>query len=335
MAEELQHTGEQQLEQADNRGAFQSAANFDLAQRMAKMLANSQLVPQHYQGKIADCVIALEMANRIGASPMAVLQNMYIVHGKPAWSSQFLISCLNASGKFSPLRYKTDGEGDDYGCIAWAKDKADDEVLEGPKVTIGMAKAEGWFDKNGSKWKTMPELMLRYRAATLFARLYAPELTMGIMTENEVVDISPAVTEHPAPTNETEDPTQRLQQKVNQQPAQQQQTEQPEQSEQQTQSAKHTSGPAPRTPAINEITSQMGVKQSDLKDYCVAEQMLDEGSGLGDLTKDQRWKLWDNAEWFGQEVGNFVEQTENGVTTTEAASNPQENKSEDLNLNSE
>lgn len=179
-----------------NESVFFSMANFEGAQRMAKMLAESDIVPDQYKKSIPNTVIALEMANRIGASPLAVMQNLYIVYGKPAWSSQFLISCINASGRFSPLRYKMDGGGDEHGCIAWATDKTN-ERLESPRVTIGMAKAEGWFQKNGSKWKTMPDLMLRYRAATLFARLYAPELTMGIHTDDEVIDITPVVTETP------------------------------------------------------------------------------------------------------------------------------------------
>ena len=166
------------------------------AYKVASLLAKSDLIPSTFQKRTENCMIALEMAQRIGASPLMVMQNLYIVHGKPAWSSQFLVACVNASKKFSPLRYKMTGKkGDDsYGCIAWAKD-ASGETLESPEVTIGMAKKEGWFTKNGSKWQTMPELMLRYRCATLFARLYAPELTMGIHTEDEVVDVQPVVTE--------------------------------------------------------------------------------------------------------------------------------------------
>jgi hypothetical protein len=52
-----------------------------------------------------------------------------------------------------------------------------------------MANAEGWVSKAGSKWKTMPELMMRYRAAAFFGRLYAPEITMGMHSVEEVVDI--------------------------------------------------------------------------------------------------------------------------------------------------
>lgn len=179
---------------------FMSISAFEDAQRMVKPLATSDLVPDTFKNRIGNCLIALEAAQRIGASPLQVMQNLYIVHGKPAWSSQFLIACVNASRKFSPLRYKMTGTkgADDYGCIAWAKDLNDGEILESPEITIGTAKKEGWFTKNGSKWQTMPELMLRYRTATLFARLYAPELTMGIQTDDEVqdiIDVSPVVTE--------------------------------------------------------------------------------------------------------------------------------------------
>lgn len=132
---------------------------------------------------------------------LAVMQNLYSVHGKPAWSSQFLIACVNASGRFTAMRYDATGQKgtDSEGCIAWASDKSG-QRLDSPEVTIGMAKSEGWYGKNGSKWKTMPQLMLRYRAATLFARLYAPELTMGIHTDDEIVDIveAPKVTTSPS-----------------------------------------------------------------------------------------------------------------------------------------
>jgi len=53
---------------------------------------------------------------------------------------------------------------------------------------MDMAVAEGWFGKAGSKWQTMPEVMLRYRAASFFGKLYAPELLMGIQTAEEIHD---------------------------------------------------------------------------------------------------------------------------------------------------
>jgi len=155
-------------------------------QRVAKLFSVSSLIPDTFKGNLANCTIALEMAHRMGANPMAVMQNLYIVHGKPGWSSQFVIACLNQCGKFSPIRFRIIGDGEQKTCTAWAKELESGETLEGPPVSIQMAKDEGWHGKAGSKWKTMPDLMLRYRAASFFGRLYAPDLLMGMQTREEV-----------------------------------------------------------------------------------------------------------------------------------------------------
>jgi hypothetical protein len=178
-------------EQVDIAVGLGNLQSFELSQRVAKMLASSTLVPKVYQGNISNCVIALNMASRMDADPLMVMQNLYIVHGHPGWSSQFLISTFNTCGKFSSLRYEfigTPGK-DDYGCKAWAIEKATGEKLEGSTVTIAIAKQEGWYGKDGSKWKTMPQQMLMYRAASWFIRAYAPEIAMGMHTEEEIRDI--------------------------------------------------------------------------------------------------------------------------------------------------
>ena len=160
---------------------------------LAQKLAASDIIPQAFQKKPANVLIALDMANRLNASPMMVMQNMYVVYGNPGWSSKFLISTFNMCGKYSPIRYEFFGKPgtDDYGCRAYASELATGEKLTGPDVTIGMAKKEGWYGKNGSKWQTMPQLMLTYRAAAFFIRTCAPEISMGLPTSDELVDIAP------------------------------------------------------------------------------------------------------------------------------------------------
>ncbi len=164
--------------------------SFELAQRRAKMYSSSKLVPKQFQGNLADCTIALQMADRMGADTFMVMQNLYIVHGNPAFSAKFLVACLNACGRFTPLRYRMTGDKgtDSWGCIAWAKDETG-EILESAEVTIKMAKDEGWYQKSGSKWQTMPEMMLQYRSAAFFTRAYAPDVSMGMMTREEVDDM--------------------------------------------------------------------------------------------------------------------------------------------------
>jgi hypothetical protein len=179
------------IQAEDVQMSFTTRDGFALMQRAAALLAASELVPDTFKKNIANTTIALEMAMRTGASPLAVMQNLYIVHGKPGWSSQFIIAAVNTTGKYTPLRFAVTGEGDGKTCVAWAIEKATGERLESPPVSIGMAKKEGWYERNGSKWKTMEDLMLRYRAATFFGRLYAPEVLMGMKTVEEIVDITP------------------------------------------------------------------------------------------------------------------------------------------------
>ncbi|MEE8551420.1 MAG: hypothetical protein V3T08_09235 [Gemmatimonadota bacterium] len=182
-----------QAEEGGAIGAFASEANFEAAQRMAIALTKSSLVPKEYQGNVPNCLIAMELANRTGASVFMVMQNLDIIHGRPAWRSQFLIATVNASGRFSPLRFRFEGtEGeDDWGCRAVAVDKEAGEECVGALITIGLAKAEGWHGKSGSKWKTMPEQMLMYRAGGFWTRVYCPEIGLGMYTADEVEDIGP------------------------------------------------------------------------------------------------------------------------------------------------
>lgn len=172
--------------------AAANEAGFNLAQRQANALSRSDLVPQSYRGNLANCLIALELAGRIGSSPFAVMQNLHIVQGRPSWSSSFLIATVNACGRFEPLRFEVvgaDPAADNYRVRAYAKDKASGETCFGSWITWAMVKAEGWSKKNGSKWLTMPEQMFMYRAAGFWSRVYAPEISLGMQTAEEAQDV--------------------------------------------------------------------------------------------------------------------------------------------------
>ena len=180
---------------------FSGIQQFEDAQRIAKALASSTLIPPQFQGQqgFANCLVALEIANRMRMSPFQVMQNLHIIHGRPSWSSQFIIGLINGCGRFSPLRYEISGKGDTLACTAVATEIATGEELRGPEVTMAMVKREGWATKSGSKWATMPELMIRYRAAAFWGRLFIPELLVGIHTQEEVMDVEPvSVSEAPA-----------------------------------------------------------------------------------------------------------------------------------------
>jgi len=127
----------------------------------------------------------------MGVSPLMVMQNLYVVKGKPSWSGQACMSFIKARyANVLPIYVGNKGT-DDRGCYIRAE-LPDGTKIEGTTVTIKMAKLEGWYNKSGSKWQTMPEQMLAYRAAAFFARVFCPESLMGIQVEGEVSDSEPS-----------------------------------------------------------------------------------------------------------------------------------------------
>ena len=220
---------------------------FELSQRIAKMLSQSTLVPEQYRATVkvkdgkdnygnwlyrdepnpnglSNCIIALNMANRMGADPLMIMQNLYLIEGRPSWSSQFVMAAINSCGRFSALRFEIEDLGEkeveytetvwqnrqkqtvhkkitiqNMSCVAFAIERETGERIESSKITMEMAVKEGWYQKNGSKWQTMPEQMLRYRAASFFGRVYAPELLMGLRTQEEELDAIIDITPEPEP----------------------------------------------------------------------------------------------------------------------------------------
>ena len=224
---------------------FFDPIQFETMQRVCKLFSSSELVPEMYKAQyksipqgaseevikavvtenkmaetkaIANCMIAIEISQRISASPLMVMQNMTPIYGKPSWSSKFLIATVNSCGRFEPLKYRFIEKGNlgmveytdyvwngrtkapttkqfdgkkimDIECVAYTTAKGSTEVLESSPISIRMAIQEGWYTKNGSKWQTMPKQMLMYRAASFWTSAYAPELSMGMRTVEENQDI--------------------------------------------------------------------------------------------------------------------------------------------------
>lgn len=198
MSEELIQSQEQQdLAQIPQQPSFaltmwNDTKLMNAAWRTATMISKSGLVPDNYRNSPENCLIAIDLANRQGLSPMMVMQNLYVVKGKPAWSGSFCAAAINGCGKFTPLEYLWSGDPGtpSFGCTAQATRRANGSLCQSETITLQMAKDEGWIDKNGSKWKTIPRQMMMYRAASFFARAHCPEVLLGIQTAEEVQDVS-------------------------------------------------------------------------------------------------------------------------------------------------
>lgn len=227
MSEEITTLGKAQADTPREErvvAGFETMQGFELLQRQGKMLSQCSMLPANFKNNIPDCAIALEMSARMGyaVSPLLILQSIVTVHGKPTFEAKFVIGLLKSRCGYRRFDYEMSGKVGDAGevrrtprigrdgkpvldkngnpifdneiirdgrtCLAYAIDR-DGNRIEGVPISMAMAKVEGWYDKSGSKWQTMPELMLRYRAATFFKNIHCPEITMGFKTSDEIIDI--------------------------------------------------------------------------------------------------------------------------------------------------
>lgn len=168
---------------------FSNGTAFQLAVKMADFLAHSTIIPDNFKGNTGNCLIALDYAARLNVSVPALMQNMDVVKGRPSLRGSFLIGLINTCPKFTDLDFEWKGDKgtDAWGCRAVATRLSDGKVLYGTWIDMAMVKAEKWIDN--AKWKNMPEQMFPYRAASFWARVYAPDVTLGLYETDEAEDI--------------------------------------------------------------------------------------------------------------------------------------------------
>ncbi|MBW1812087.1 MAG: hypothetical protein JRJ39_00065 [Deltaproteobacteria bacterium] len=179
---------------------FSTDESYKRALDVASKIAASDLIPSTYKGKPSNCIIALDVARQVRSSPLIVMQNLNIILGKPSWSSTYIAAANKA--RYKNIKVILTGDGLQRGCQVVAYDKRGEIIAEGVRVTMQMAVDEGWVAKTGSKWKTMPDLMLQYRANAFFGRIFCPDVLLGLQSEYEVYDVEDKNTIDVAPVSD-------------------------------------------------------------------------------------------------------------------------------------
>ncbi len=170
-------------------------ATLDEAYRFATWMSESDMVPETYQGEPGKCMIAYDYSLRLGVSYLMVMQHVYSVYGRPSMEAVLVTALVNKSGIFvDPLDYEVEGKDpykEPFRVRAIAVRKSNNKKLEGPWISWTLVKAEGWHNKKGSKWPTMPDQMFHYRAASWFVNRHCPEVKMGMLTVDEAQEVGP------------------------------------------------------------------------------------------------------------------------------------------------
>ena len=182
-----------QIQEYQDRKTELEVKKFELEQRKAKAFVATDFFPAHLRkgnetANIGTAIIVLDLAQRMNIGALEVAQSIYIIHGKPSFETKFLVARLNSSGLLKG-RLQTIVSPDGNSAHCEAIDAQTGQLLKGTTITMEMARREGWLSKNGSKWQTMPELMMKYRAQSFFINEFFPEVKYGLKTSDEAEDI--------------------------------------------------------------------------------------------------------------------------------------------------
>lgn len=167
--------------------------SMDQAVRLAEMMAQGKLVPNHLQKSPGDCLMVIEQAMRWGMSPFAVAQSTSVIQGKLMFEGKLVAAALHSSGALSSrLNYEYSGEGDKRAVRVSATLAGETEPRH---VDVRLADAK---TTNGM-WTKQPDQQLAYHGARVWARRYAPEVMLGVYAPEEM---EPAPVVHSGPTIE-------------------------------------------------------------------------------------------------------------------------------------
>lgn len=173
---------------------FESKDGFEVAQRMGKLLTMSNVISGDWRGNIANAVVAIDLSNKTGIPAMTIANHIYVVKGNVGFSAEFYRAIIHGSGRFVDL-ISYDFNSEESACRVYLTDTKGN-IKYGSWYSIEMAKAEGLYNKKGSKWLIMPEVMLKARAATLFAKDYVSDIYLGltniatrIVKDENIIDV--------------------------------------------------------------------------------------------------------------------------------------------------
>ena len=150
----------------------------------AEKLSKSFLVPKDYQGKPANCFVAIQWGLECGLAPLQALQSIAVINGKPSMYGDALLAMVRADSRC--LGVSETQEGGVATCII--KRKHSDGSVEEVERTFSMKQAQQAGLSNRPTWKAYPERMLQHRARGNAIRDAFPDVIHGLISAEEAQD---------------------------------------------------------------------------------------------------------------------------------------------------
>jgi hypothetical protein len=162
-----------------------SLESFEQLWRFATCIAKSPFAPKGMETPEA-IVPAIQLGLEIGLSPMAALQNVAVINGRPGIYGDAALALVRASGLCESYTQKTEGAGDTLAAVVTSKREGHEPLTH--RFSVADAKKAGLWGKSGP-WSQYPERMLLFRARGFNLRDNFGDVLKGLRTTEELSDI--------------------------------------------------------------------------------------------------------------------------------------------------
>lgn len=220
----LQTTQQPQAMNTSSAALMMDMNALDRMERFANLMASAKsTVPNHFKGNSGDCLAVVMQATTWGMNPYAVAQKTHLINGTLGYEAQLVASVINSSslladrfnfewfgewekivGKFKTVesRTKKDDNGHPKTYIVPDWDTKDEKGLgirvwatikgESTPRTLELLMTQA-RTRNSTLWTEDPKQQLAYLAQKRWARLYAPDVILGVYTPDEIETFTPPV----------------------------------------------------------------------------------------------------------------------------------------------
>ena len=161
-------------------------SNVTEAMNLARFLAKTDMVPKAFKGKAAEVFVAMQMGAELGLAPMAALQNIAVINGRPSLWGDAALAVVQRHPDYEWHTEAVEGDGDArHGRFTVQRRGQEPHTV---KFSVADAKKAGLWNKEGP-WRNYPDRMLRWRAAGFALRDKFADALRGMILAEEAADI--------------------------------------------------------------------------------------------------------------------------------------------------
>lgn len=181
--------------------------DFDGAWRIALAVCKAGMAPKGLETP-EKAMVAIMHGMEVGMTPMASLQSIAVVNGRPTIWGDGAIGLVRGSGKLEWIKEKLTGDGENMAASCEVKRKGEADPTRATFSVADAKKANLW-GKQGP-WQQYPKRMLAMRARAFALRDAFADVLRGLGIAEEVQDTPQERPQAPKPPAPPAPPTQKI-----------------------------------------------------------------------------------------------------------------------------